>query len=42
LGWKPKVCLSELIKMMVSHDMQLAEKEMHLKNGGYRVKNYYE
>ncbi|MHB9292424.1 GDPmannose 4,6-dehydratase [Hollandina sp. SP2] len=42
LGWKPKVCLSELVKMMVSHDMKLAEKEVHLKNGGYGVKNYYE
>jgi GDPmannose 4,6-dehydratase len=42
LGWKPKVRLPELIKMMVSHDMKLAEKEVHLKNGGYGVKNYYE
>jgi GDPmannose 4,6-dehydratase len=42
LGWKPKVCLSELIKMMVSHDIKRAEKEVHLKNGGYEVKNYYE
>jgi GDPmannose 4,6-dehydratase len=42
LGWRPKVCLSELITMMVSHDMKLAEKEIHLKNGGYAVKNYYE
>jgi GDPmannose 4,6-dehydratase len=42
LGWKPKVHLPELIKMMVSHDIKLAEKEVHLKNGGYTVKNYYE
>jgi GDPmannose 4,6-dehydratase len=42
LGWKPKVRLPELIKMMVSHDIKLAEKEVHLKNGGYAVKNYYE
>jgi GDPmannose 4,6-dehydratase len=42
LGWKPKVLLPELINMMVSHDMKLAEKEVHLKNGGYAVKNYYE
>jgi GDPmannose 4,6-dehydratase len=42
LGWKPKVHLSELIKMMVLHDIKLAEKEVHLKNGGYAVKNYYE
>jgi GDPmannose 4,6-dehydratase len=42
LGWKPKVHLPELIKMMVTHDIKLAEKELHLKNGGYEVKNYYE
>jgi GDPmannose 4,6-dehydratase len=42
LGWKPKVQLPELIKMMVSHDLTLAKEELHLKNGGYRVKNYYE
>jgi GDPmannose 4,6-dehydratase len=42
LGWKPKVQLSELIKMMVLHDIMLAKKEIYLKNGGYTVKNYYE
>ena len=42
LGWKPKVQLPELIKMMVANDIKLAEKEKHLKNGGYQVKNYYE
>ena len=42
LGWKPKVQLPELIKMMVHNDIKLAEKEKHLKNGGYQVKNYYE
>ncbi|AEF85371.1 GDP-mannose 4,6-dehydratase [Treponema primitia ZAS-2] len=42
LGWKPKVQLPELVKMMVKHDIELAEKELHLKNGGYEVKNFYE
>ena len=28
--------------MMVKHDLEEAEKELHLKNGGYEVKNYYE
>jgi GDPmannose 4,6-dehydratase len=42
LGWEPKVQLPELVKMMVTHDITLAEEELHLKNGGYRVKNYYE
>jgi len=42
LGWKPKVQLPQLIKMMVTHDIKLAEKECHLKNGGYNINNYYE
>jgi GDPmannose 4,6-dehydratase len=42
LGWKPRVLLPELVKMMVKHDIKLTEKELYLKNGGYEVKNYYE
>jgi GDPmannose 4,6-dehydratase len=42
LGWKPKVQLPELVKMMVNNDLKLAEKEIHLKEGGYEIKNYYE
>jgi GDPmannose 4,6-dehydratase len=42
LGWKPKVQLPQLVKMMVENDLKLVEKELHLKNGGYEVKNYYE
>ena len=42
LGWKPKVQLPELVKMMVDNDLKLAEKEQYLKNGGFEIKNYYE
>ena len=42
LGWKPKVQLPELVKMMVTHDLKLAERETHLRNGGYKTENYYE
>jgi GDPmannose 4,6-dehydratase len=42
LGWKPKVSLLELIKMMVENDILLAKRETHLKDGGYLVSNYYE
>jgi len=42
LGWKPRVQLPELIKMMVSNDLKLAKRELHLKNGGYEVKNFFE
>lgn len=42
LGWEPEVSLKELVSMMVKRDLSEAEKELHLKNGGYEVKNYYE
>jgi GDPmannose 4,6-dehydratase len=42
LGWKPKVQLPELIKMMVAHDITVSKEELYLKNGGFKVKNYYE
>ena len=42
LSWEAKVSLKELVSMMVKNDLEEAEKELHLKNGGYEVKNYYE
>jgi len=42
LGWKPKVQLPQLVKMMVDNDVKLAQKEQYLRNGGYEVNNYYE
>ncbi|MDR2602743.1 MAG: GDP-mannose 4,6-dehydratase [Spirochaetaceae bacterium] len=42
LGWKPKVTLGELIKMMVASDLKLAREELHLLNGGFDVKKSYE
>lgn len=42
LKWEPKVQLPELVRMMVEHDISIAKKEVHLKNGGYEVQNYYE
>jgi GDPmannose 4,6-dehydratase len=42
LGWKPKVQLPELVKMMVEHDLRLAERETHLRDGGFKTENYYE
>lgn len=42
LGWKPRVSLDELIKMMVAADLKEAERELHLKNGGFEVKQAHE
>lgn len=35
LGWEPKVQLSELVSMMVNEDLRIAEKDVHLRNGGF-------
>jgi GDPmannose 4,6-dehydratase len=42
LGWNPQVQLHELVAMMVDADLKLAERELHLKSGGYHVKKYSE
>jgi GDPmannose 4,6-dehydratase len=35
LGWKPKVCFAELVKMMVKNDLKEAEHELVCQNEGY-------
>ena len=35
LGWKPAVTFKELTKMMVQHDLKLAERERLLKDAGH-------
>jgi len=42
MGWEPKVQLLELVRMMMEHDVKLARREVHLKEGGYTTENYYE
>lgn len=42
LGWIPEVTLQELVSMMVKSDLKDAKKELHLKEGGYKVQNNYE
>jgi len=42
LGWKPKISFSELVKEMVDSDLEEAKKDIHLKNGGFKIKNNLE
>ncbi|APQ19378.1 GDP-mannose 4,6-dehydratase [Maribacter hydrothermalis] len=42
LGWKPEFDLSDLIKDMMQSDVKLMKKDQFLKEGGYRVLNYFE
>ncbi len=42
LGWKPKVAFTELVNMMVRNDLEEQKKELYLRDGGFRINNYYE
>jgi GDPmannose 4,6-dehydratase len=42
LGWKPRVQLPELVRMMVASDMKQAEKDRYVLDGGYEVNAYHE
>lgn len=42
LGWEPNYDLSQLISEMLESDIHLMKKECYLKEGGYRIMNYFE
>ncbi|MDR2955950.1 MAG: GDP-mannose 4,6-dehydratase [Prevotella sp.] len=42
LGWEPSYDLKALCQDMITHDIDLMKKEEYLKNGGYRIFNYFE
>ena len=42
LGWQPKYDLQGLIADMMQSDIKLMQKDAYLKNGGYRILNYFE
>jgi GDPmannose 4,6-dehydratase len=37
LGWEPKTTTQELLQEMMDHDLHLAERETHLKKGGFKA-----
>ena len=42
LGWVPEYDLQGLIDDMMSNDLELMQKEQYLKEGGFKIKNYFE
>ncbi len=42
LNWKPEYTLDEMISEMVEGDLRLMQKDKYLKDGGFKVKNYFE
>jgi len=42
LGWETEYDLRALVREMIESDLKQAEKEVHLKDGGYKTLNYYE
>jgi GDPmannose 4,6-dehydratase len=42
LGWKPRYDLDAMIKEMVSHDLELFQRDQYLKQGGHKIFQYNE
>lgn len=42
LGWKPEYTLAALVEDMMQSDIKLMKKESYLKEGGYKILNYFE
>ncbi len=42
LGWTPEYDLQALVEDMMRSDVKLMEKEQFLKDGGYKIMNYFE
>ena len=42
LGWQPEYDLKKLCEEMMASDLNLMKKENYLKEGGYRILNYFE
>ena len=42
LGWEPVYSLVALIEDMMKNDIKLMKKESYLKEGGYKILNYFE
>lgn len=42
LGWTPQYELKDLVADMMQSDVKLMKKDQYLKDGGYRILNYFE
>ncbi|MCB0430572.1 MAG: GDP-mannose 4,6-dehydratase [Flavobacteriales bacterium] len=42
LGWTPKILFQDLVKEMVTADVELFKRDKYLMDGGHKVMNYYE
>lgn len=42
LNWKPEYDLNGLVKDMMESDVKLMKKEIYLKEGGFKILNYFE
>jgi GDPmannose 4,6-dehydratase len=42
LGWQPQITFDELVSEMMREDLKAAERDVHVKQGGFNAFNYHE
>ena len=42
LGWEPEMTLDDLVADMMQADLKLMQREQFLREGGFKINNYYE
>jgi len=42
LGWEPELTLDDMVREMMESDLKLMKRDQFLKNGGFKIMNYYE
>jgi len=42
LGWQPKISFEEMVAEMIQSDLQEAEKDLHMRQGGFQIHDRYE
>jgi GDPmannose 4,6-dehydratase len=42
LGWQPRVTFDELVREMVKEDIELALRDQHVRDGGYKLHERFE
>jgi GDPmannose 4,6-dehydratase len=42
LGWQPRTSFDDLVREMVESDLRIAQRDAHVKRGGFRAPDFHE